>query len=156
MLPNLVKGLCEVYEGGDYFVSILEGIFYRLGKVDELVFSVSVFPEGRLFFGDQVVCFQVPHQSFVDHSFKSLAKATEQADWSVACFLFRVFPLFEDGDDGSFFPRCREDASCPRLVEEFKQLLFCSFPKMSDHLVADSVFPWGLLVLDSYDGIFEF
>ena len=124
--------------------------------MNELVFSVSVFPEGRLFFGDQVVCFQVPHQSFVDHSFKSLAKAAEQADWSVACFPFWVFPLFEDGDDGSFFPRCREDASCPRLVEEFKQLQFCSFPEMSDHFVGDSVFAGGLSISESFDRILEF
>ena len=31
------------------FVSILEGVLYWLGKVDELVFSVPVFPEGCLF-----------------------------------------------------------------------------------------------------------
>ena len=100
--PLLIISLEQVKKGGHDFLLLLKCVFCQLSKVYELVFSASVLPEGSMFFANQVIGFQVSHESLVDHVLQGLAKTAEQAEESVAglfkIFFYRSFCLEEVPD----------------------------------------------------------
>ena len=49
-----------------------------------------------------------------------------------------------------------KDSRFPWQVENVKQFRFGGWPKMFNHFVGDSIFAWGILVLESFDSIIAF